>query len=134
MSSRRILVRHYPPGPDGGGPSWLAAIGYTKDRLWNTDLFRVKSTLLKSYRILVVMDVHTRRLFGFGVATDLDGIRVCRMFNRAIGRQPLPRHISSDHDLLFRFHRWRANLRVLDVDEITRPFPIRPVRIRSSSG
>jgi hypothetical protein len=26
--------------------------------------------------------------------------------------------LSSDHDPLFEFHRWKANLRVLDVDEI----------------
>jgi putative transposase len=51
-------------------------------------------------------------------AAHLDGIRVCRKFNRAIGRQPLRRHVSSDHDPLFRFHRWRANLRVLEVEEI----------------
>ncbi|MGO9453450.1 MAG: hypothetical protein ACLQDV_20745 [Candidatus Binataceae bacterium] len=54
---RRILARHYPPGPNGGGPSWLAAIGHTKDRLWSVDLFRAESILLKSYWILVVMDV-----------------------------------------------------------------------------
>jgi len=116
---RRILVGHYPPGPEGGGLSWLAAIGYAKDRLWSVDLFCAESILLKSYWILVVMDVYTRRIIGFGVAAaNLDGIRVCRMFNRAIARQPLPRHISSDHDPLFRFHRWRANLRILEVDEI----------------
>jgi transposase InsO family protein len=40
------------------------------------------------------------------------------MFNRAVARQPMPRHLSSDHDPLFRLHRWRANLRVLDIDEI----------------
>jgi len=68
---------------------------------------------------MVVMDVYTRRIVGFGVApANLDGIRVCRMFNRAIARQTLPRHLSSDHDPLFRFHRWRANLRILEVDEI----------------
>src|SRR5208282_1893840 len=116
---RRILARHYPPGPDGGGPSWLAAIGHTKDRLWSVDLFRAESILLKSYWILVVMDVYTRRIIGFGVAAaNLDGIRVCRMFNRAIARETLPRYLSSDHDPLFRFHRWRANLRVLEVDQI----------------
>jgi transposase InsO family protein len=68
---------------------------------------------------MVVMDVYTRRIIGFGVAAaDLDGVRVCRMFNRAIALQTLPKHLSSDHDPLFRFHRWRANLRVLEVDEI----------------
>jgi putative transposase len=116
---RRILARHYPPTPHGGGRSWLAAIGHAKDRLWSVDLFRAESIVLKSYWILVVTDVYTRRIVGFGVAAvDLDGIRVCRMFNRAIARETLPKHLSSDHDPFFRFHRWRANLRVLDVDEI----------------
>jgi putative transposase len=31
---RRILNGHYRPGSDGGGPSWLAAIGHARDRLW----------------------------------------------------------------------------------------------------
>jgi transposase InsO family protein len=116
---RRILIRSYRPGADGGGPSWLSVIGHARDRLWSVDLFRTESILLKSYWVMVVMDIFTRRIIGFGVApADLDGIRVCRMFNRAIARQTLPRHLSSDHDPLFRFHRWRANLRVLEVDEI----------------
>ena len=116
---RPILIRFNRPGPDRGGRSWLAAIGHTKDRLWSVDLFRAESILLKSFWIIVVMDVFTRRIVGFGVApANLDGIAVCRMFNRAIARQSLPEYLSSDHDPLFRFHRWRANLRVLDVDEI----------------
>ena len=83
------------------------------------DLFRAESILLRSYWVLVVMDVYTNRIVGFGVeAANLDGIRVCRMFNYAIARQTLPRHLSTDNDPLFRFHRWRANLRVLEVDEI----------------
>ena len=116
---RRILIRYDRPGADGGGPSWLAVIGHARDRLWSVDLLRTESILLKSYWVIVVMDVFTRRIIGFGVAAaNLDGILVCRMFNRAIARQTLPRHLSSDHDPLFRFHRWRANLRVLEVDEI----------------
>ena len=48
------------------------------------DFFRCESMLLKSYWIMVVMDVFTRRIVGFGVAAaNLDGIDVCRMFNRA---------------------------------------------------
>jgi hypothetical protein len=31
---------------------------------------------------------------------------------------PLRSYISTDHDPLFRFHRWLANLRVLEIDEI----------------
>jgi hypothetical protein len=41
------------------------------------------------------------------------------MFNHAIaGALTRPRHLSSDHDPLFEFHRWNANLRILDVTEI----------------
>ena len=116
---RRILIRYYRPAPSGDGPSWLAAIGHAKDSLWSVDLFRCESILLKSYWVMAVMDVYTRRIIGFGVgAANLDGIQVCRMFNRAIARQTLPKHLSSDNDPLFRFHRWLANLRVLEVDEI----------------
>jgi len=84
---RRILLRHYRPKPEGGGPSWLAAIGHTRDRLWSVDLFRAESILLKSYWILVVMDIFTRRIIGFGVATaNPDGVDACVMFNRAVAR------------------------------------------------
>ena len=40
------------------------------------------------------------------------------MFNQAVAGQARPKRISTDHDPLFRFHRWLANLRVLEVDEI----------------
>src|SRR3989440_12407214 len=41
------------------------------------------------------------------------------MFNRAIrGQYWLPKYLSSDNDPLYRFHRWQANLRVLEVTEI----------------
>ena len=46
---RRILVRCYRPVPDGGGPSWLSAIGHARDRLWSVDLFRTESILVRSY-------------------------------------------------------------------------------------
>jgi putative transposase len=73
---------------------------------------------------MVVMDVFTRRIIGFGVApADLDGPVICQMFNRAIAKQIPSQYLSSDNDPLFRFHRWRANLRILEVDEIkTIPF------------
>ena len=48
------------------------------------------------------------------------------MFNHAAAGQPLPRHLSTDHDPMFRFHRWLANLRVLEIDEI-KSIPYVPV-------
>ena len=116
---RRILIRYYRPVPGGDGPSWLTLIGHAKDSLWSADLFRCESILLKSYWIMVVMDVFTRCIIGFGAApADLDGPVVCRMFNRAMAKQTAPKYLSSDNDPLFRFHRWLANLRTLEVDEI----------------
>src|ERR1035441_7157944 len=38
------------------------------------------------------------------------------MFNQAISGQGLPTRLSTDHDPLFQFHRWQANLRILDVE------------------
>ncbi len=37
------------------------------------------------------------------------------MFNDAIRGQGTPRHLSTDHDPLFEAHRWRANLRGLEI-------------------
>jgi putative transposase len=51
---------------------------------------------------------------------------ICRMFNQIIAGKSLPRHLSSDHDPLFRFHRWLANLRILEVEEI-KSIPYVPV-------
>jgi len=40
------------------------------------------------------------------------------MCNAAIHGQGVPRHLSMDHDPLFEAHRWTANLRILEIDEI----------------
>jgi integrase-like protein len=78
---------------------------------------------------MVVMDVFTRRIIGFGVErADLCGASICRMFNQIIAGKSLPQHLSSDHDPLFRFHRWVANLRILEIEEI-KSIPYVPVSI-----
>jgi len=117
---RRVLANHYRPNPDSSGPSWLNFLGHLKDSLWSIDLFRCESAMLRTYWILVVMDQYSRRILGFGVhAGAVDGTALCRMFNHAIRGQPvMPKYISSDHDPLFLFERWQANLRILNVAEI----------------
>jgi transposase InsO family protein len=123
---RRVLAKHYRPGP-GTGPSWLTFLGHSKDSLWSVDLFRCESLRLRSHWVLVVMDHYTRRIVGFGVhAGDVDGIALCCMFNQAISGADPPRYVSSDNDPLFRFHRWQANLRVLEITEI-KTVPFTPV-------
>lgn len=116
---RRVLARHYWPTPDGNGPSWLTFLGHMKDSLWSVDMFRCESATLRTHWVLLVIDQYTRRIIGFAVhAGPVDGIALCRMFNRAIRGQTAPKYLSSDNDPLYTFHRWLANLRILDVTEI----------------
>ena len=125
---RRVLARHYRPcDPGTTGPSWLTFIAQAKDGIWNVDLFRCESILLHSYWVLLVITVFTRRIIGFGIErASIDGVSVCRMFNHAVAGRPPPTHVSTDHDPLFRFHRWRANLRVREIDEV-KSVPYAPV-------
>ena len=131
----RYQQRHRPPGvakhyrPEAGtdGPSWLSFIGHVKDSLWSVDLFRCELILLRSHWVMVVMDVFTRRIIGFGVErADPCGVSVCRIFTQIIAGKSLPWHLSSDHGPLFYFHRWLANLRILEVEEI-KSIPYVPV-------
>ena len=65
------------------------------------------------------MDQFTRRIIGFAVhAGNVNGMILCQMFNKIIVGKSPPRYLSSDNDPLFEYHRWQANLRVLDVDEV----------------
>jgi transposase InsO family protein len=115
----RVLSKHYCSTPGGTGPSWLSFIGHTTDSLWSVDLFRCESIVLQSYWVLVVMDQFTRRLVSIGVNRGaVTGADLCRMFNAAIHARCIPRHLSTDHDPLFEAHRWTANLRILEIDEI----------------
>ena len=107
------------PAPGGTGPSWLSFVGHTTDSLWSVDLLRCASIVLQSYWVLVVMDQFTRRLVGFGVHRGpVDAPSLCRMCNAAIHGRGAPRHLSTDHDPLFEAHRWTANLRLLEINEI----------------
>jgi transposase InsO family protein len=115
---RRVLAKHYRQDP-GDGPSWLSLIGHMKDSLWSVDLFRCESIFLKTHWVLVVMDQFTRRIIGFGVHKgDVDGPALCRMFNQATLGKGAPHYLSSDHDPLFHYHQWRANLRIREIDGI----------------
>lgn len=94
---RRILAARYSLEPDSAGPSWLTFLGHMKDSLWSLDLFRCESATLRTHWVLVVMDQFTRRIVGFGVhGAIVDGVALCRMFNRAIRGQSLPKYLSSD--------------------------------------
>lgn len=130
---RRILAIHYRPTSTEGGASWLTFIGHMKDSLWSLDMFRCESIVLQTYWVLVVMDQYTRRIIGFGIQRGVvDGLALCRMFKQAIRGTGLPKYLSSDHDPLYRFHQWEANLEFWALRK-SRRFHTLPGPIRSSS-
>ena len=115
---RRVLAKRY--RPDASGPSWLTFLAHCSDSLWSVDFLRCQSLTLRTHRVMVVMDQFTRRIIGFAVRGGvLDGPATCRMFNDVLNRLgSLAHSLRSDHDPLFHFHRWRANLTILKVQEI----------------
>lgn len=115
-----MLARHYRPDGGGSGLSWLTLLGHTKDSLWSVDFLRCESLTLTSHWVMLVMDQCTRQIVGLAVQPGtLDGPSVCRMFASIVSLAGAPpRQPSSDHDPLFEFHRWKANLRILDIEEV----------------
>jgi len=74
---------------------------------------------LKTHWIMVAMDQYSHRINGFGVRQGhVDGHAICRMFNAATSRQGWPVRRSTDNDPLFQYSRWKANLRVLEIEAI----------------
>ena len=94
-------------------------LGHAKDSLWSLDLFRTESILLEyplgSGRHGSVYPPD-HRLWCAGRLRRWSAL--CRMFNQAISGEGLPTRLSTDHDPLFQFHRWQANLRILDVETV----------------
>ena len=53
---------------------------------------------------------------GNRLAADFTSCRL--LFGRIISGTAPPTYLSSDNDPLFEFHRWKANLRILEIEEI----------------
>jgi len=115
----RVLSKRYKPKNGDKSTTWLTFIGHMKDSLWSLDFLCCESISLKTHWVMIIMDQYTRRIIGFAVHQgNLSGPVICRMFNRIILENNLPKYLSSDNDPLFKFHRWRANLRILEIKEI----------------
>jgi hypothetical protein len=73
------LQGDYKPRTSGTeGPSWLTFLAQAKDSLWSVDLFRCESIFLRSHWVMVVIDVFTRRIIGFGVEGGSGVTPTCR--------------------------------------------------------
>jgi hypothetical protein len=118
---RRILIQHYRPLPGGDGPSWLTVIGRAGNSLWSVDLFRCESILLKSYWVMVVMDVFTRRIIGFGVAAaNLDARSSAEC---SIGRSRSRDRRGTSHQITIHCFAFIAGLRIFGYSKSMRSKP-----------
>jgi putative transposase len=117
---RRILRKHYHPPYKGNGPSWLEFFANSVNGLWSVDVFRCESVFLKSCYVMVAIDIYSRKIIGFSIEKSTHtGTGICRMLAAICGKaEREPKRISTDHDPLFKFHRWKANLRIMEVEEI----------------
>jgi putative transposase len=116
---RRVLAKHYRPGPSGDSPSWRTFFGHLRDGLWSLVLHRCKSLLVKRPRILVVMAESTRRLVDLGVyVSDVGQIIV----NRITELLAHLRHGNSDHQRGFEFGPRHASPPIPEVEELS-PLP-----------
>ena len=60
---------------------------------------------------MVVMDPFTRKIVGFSVRQgSLSGGNICYMDSKIASGKDWPRYISPDHDPLFNYWLWKANL------------------------
>src|SRR5215467_13386355 len=75
-------------------------------------------TRAKSSRVSAGERVHQPGRFGDAPTAGLTCRKHTSALARAIRGQRLPKYLSSDHDPLYKFHQWPANLRVLEVREI----------------
>ena len=114
----RVLAKRSRPAPGGTGPSWLSFVGHTTDSLWSVDL-SVRPSCSRATGCSWSWTSSRGAWVGFGVHRGpVDVPSLCRMCNAAIHGRGAPRHLSTDHDPLFEAHRWTANLRLLEIDEI----------------
>jgi len=106
------------PGPKGPSREVIDAIVAMKRRNPRYGCPRIAQQITLAFGLELDKDV-VRRIIGFGVhAGNVDSPALCRMFNDATSGQGWPKYVSSDNDPLFQYHRWKANLPVLDIDEI----------------
>ena len=115
----RVLAKRYRPAPGGTGPSWLSFVDTRQTVCGAWTSCAVRPSCSSATGCSWSWNQFTRRLVGFGVHRGpVDAPSLGRMCNAAIHGRGAPRHLSTDHDPLFEAHRWTANLRLLEIDEI----------------
>jgi putative transposase len=114
------------PGPKGPSAELIAAIIALKRRNPHFGGVRIAQQITRAFGVEIDKEIVPRVLAEHYARASIDGMSVCRMFNHAVTGRLLPKHVSTDHDALFRFHRRLANLRVREIEEV-KSVPYAPV-------
>jgi len=115
----RILKRHgLAPRPHHGGLSWAELLGHYGQFIWACDFFTVTTATLRTFYVIFVIEISTRRIVHWNVSEHPDGDWVAQQFrNLSILRDDLPRYLIHDRDSKFTAH----------ADELLRPMGTEPV-------
>ena len=121
-SSVRNILRCAGCDPGGGPPSltWRQFLGMHKT-VWAIDLFAVESAFLKTYFVLVVIDVHSRVLVATRVADRADGQWVTNVLRSEMAERGTPDLVIHDHGSVFRTPDLRQLLRSRGVHSAMTP-------------
>lgn len=117
---RRVLAKHIGPSAAITALPGSRCSATLRTACGHSISFRCESLALRSHWVMVLLDQCTLRIVGFAIhACVPDGPAVCRMLATAIaGAKELPRRLSTDHDPLFEFRRWKANLRIQEIEPV----------------
>jgi hypothetical protein len=103
---RGVIAIHSRPKTDTDGPSWLTVIAQAKDSVWSLDLFALNRWSCAAIGCCWSWTSSPVVSPALACPACIDGMSACRMFNAATTGQCKPKYLSTDHDPLFRFHRW----------------------------
>ena len=102
----RILKRHgLAPRPHHNGLSWVDFLGHCGQFIWACDFFTVTTATPRTYYVLFLIEISTRRIVYRNVSEHPDGNWVAQQFrNLAVMHDDLPRHLIHDRDSKFTAH------------------------------
>ena len=98
---RRILRRNglAPLRCRGRGLSWAESLGHYQRFIWACDFFTVTAATLRTYYVLLVLEIGTRRIQFWNVSESPDGDWVAQQFrNLSVVSEELPEYLIRDRD------------------------------------
>jgi transposase InsO family protein len=79
--------------------SWTAFLTHYRDFIWATDFFTVTTATLRTYHVLLVLEVRSRRIRFWNVTQSPDGEWVRQQFrNLCLDSEQRPRFLLRDRD------------------------------------